>query len=81
MEQKTDGRVVRLLIKHSSAAERSLQQRFLVAIGDDDKAKDAVSEAAKASDVVVEIIGHIPATTLAGWGMRERFGLFFLANQ
>ena len=71
MEQKTDGRVVRLLTKHSSAEERSLEQRFLVAIGDEDKAKDAVSKAAKASDLVVEIIGHIPATTLAGWGMTD----------
>jgi hypothetical protein len=38
MQQKTDGRVVRLLTKHVSTEDRSLEQWFLVAIGDDDKA-------------------------------------------
>jgi hypothetical protein len=71
MQQKTEGRVVRLLSRHSSAEERSFEQWFLVAIGDDDKAKDAVSKATKASDEVVEIIGHIPATTLSSWGMTD----------
>jgi hypothetical protein len=43
----------------------------LVAIGDDDKAKDAVAKATNASEQVIEIVGHIPAATLAGWGMTE----------
>jgi hypothetical protein len=71
MQQKTDGRVVRCLTKHLSAEDSALEQWFLVAIGDDDKAKDAVAKAINASDEVVEIVGHIPATTLAGWGMTE----------
>ena len=71
MQQKTDGRVVRLLTKHLSAEDNLLEQWFLVAIGDDDRAKDAVSKATKATDEVVEIVGHIPATTLASWGLTE----------
>jgi hypothetical protein len=43
----------------------------LVAIGDDDKAKEAVSKATNLSDEIVEIIGHIPAPTLASWGMTD----------
>jgi hypothetical protein len=62
MQQKTDGRVVRLLTKHVSAKDQALEQWFLVAIGDDDKAHDTVAKAANASDAVVEIVGHIPAT-------------------
>ena len=69
MQQKTDGRVVRLLTKHASAEDRSIEQWFLVAIGDDDKATDAVAKSA--ADAVVEIVGHIPAATLASWGMTE----------
>jgi hypothetical protein len=69
MQQKTDGRVVRLLTKHVSAEDQALEQWFLVAIGDDDKAKDAVTEATKAAEQIVEIVGHIPAATLASWGM------------
>jgi hypothetical protein len=71
MQQKTDGRVVRFLTKHLGAEDRSLEQWFLVALGDDDKAKDAVAKATNASDEVVEIVGHIPATPLARWGMTE----------
>lgn len=71
MQQKTDGRVVRLLAKHLGTEDRSLEQWFLVALGDDDRAKDAVATATNASDEVVEIVGHIPATTVAGWGMTE----------
>ena len=71
MQQKTDGRVVRLLTKHVSAEDRSVEQWFLVAIGDDDKATDAVAKSANASDAVVEIVGHVPAATLASWGMTE----------
>jgi hypothetical protein len=46
MQQKTDGRVVRLLTKHVSAKDQTLEQWFLVAIGDDDKATDAVAKSA-----------------------------------
>ena len=44
---------------------------FLVAVGDDDKARDAVAKAANASEETTEIVGHIPATTLASWGMTD----------
>jgi hypothetical protein len=71
MQQKTDGRVVRLLTKHLGAEDRAVEQWFLVAIGDDYKAKDVVAKSANASDAVVELVGHIPATTLAGWGMTD----------
>jgi hypothetical protein len=71
MQQKTDGRVVRLLTKHASAEDRSIEEWFLVAIGDDDKATDAVARSANAADAVVEVVGHIPAAPLASWGMTE----------
>jgi hypothetical protein len=71
MEQKTDGRVVRLLTKHVSAEDQAVEQWFLIAVGDDDRAKDALAKSANASDAVVEIVGHIPATTLATWGMTD----------
>jgi hypothetical protein len=71
MQGKTDGRVVRLLTKHVSAEDQALEQWFLVAIGDDDKANDAVTKAANAAEQIIEIVGHIPAPTLASWGMTE----------
>jgi hypothetical protein len=71
MQQKTDGRVVRLFTKYVGAAGRSIEQWFLVAIGDDDKATGAVAKSAAAADAVVEVVGHIPATTLARWGMTD----------
>jgi hypothetical protein len=71
MQQKTDGRVVRLLTKHVSAEDYAVEQWFLVAIGDDEKAKDAVTKVANAAEHIVEIVGHIPAATLASWGMTE----------
>jgi hypothetical protein len=46
----------------------------LVAIGDDNKATDAVAKSANAADAVFEIVGHIPATTLADAGS-DRFSL------
>jgi hypothetical protein len=49
MQQKTEGRVVRLLIKHLSAEDHSVEQWFLVAIGDDDKARDAIAKSTKIS--------------------------------
>ena len=67
MQQKTDGRVVRLLTKHLGAEDRAREQWSLVAIGDDDKAKDAVTKTANATEQILEIVGHIPAT----WGMPE----------
>jgi hypothetical protein len=71
MQQKTDGRVVRLLTKYVGAEGRPIEQWFLVAIGDDDKATGAVAKSANAADAVFEVIGHIPAATLASWGMTE----------
>jgi hypothetical protein len=67
MQQKTEGRVVRLLTRHVAAEDRSLEQWFLVAIGDDEKAKDAVAKTAKGAEEVIEIIGNIPAANLASW--------------
>jgi hypothetical protein len=81
VQQKTDRRVVRLLTKYVGAEGRSIEQWFLVAIGDDDKATDAVAKSANAADAAFEIVGHIPATALAGWGMTARFGLCFLVSQ
>jgi hypothetical protein len=47
MQQKTDGRVVRSLTRHLSAEDRSVEQWFLVAVGDDDKAKRCRDESDK----------------------------------
>jgi hypothetical protein len=58
MQQKTDGRVVRLLTKHLGAQDATLEQWFLVAVGDDDKAKEAVTKTTNVTDEVVEIVGH-----------------------
>jgi hypothetical protein len=68
---RTDGRVARVLTKHVSAEDQALEQWFLVAVGDDDKATDALTKATNASEQIVEIVGHIPATTLATWGMTD----------
>lgn len=57
---KTDGRVVRLLTKHLAAEDRAVEQWFLVAIGDDEKAKERISTTAKGGNEVVEVIGNIP---------------------
>jgi len=70
MQQKTDGRVVRLFTKYVSA-EGLDRTVVLVAIGEDDKATDAVAKSANAADAVFEVVGHIPAATLANWGMTE----------
>jgi hypothetical protein len=67
MQQKTDGRVVRLLTKYVGAEGRPIEQWFLVAIGDDDKATGAVAKSANAADAVFEVID----ATLASWGMTE----------
>ena len=71
MQQKTDGRVVRLLSKRRAAEEAGIEQWFLVAIGDDAKAKEAISNAAHGTDDVLEVIGTIPATRLASLGLTE----------
>ena len=71
MQQKTDGRVVRLLTKHIAAEDQSIEQWFLVAIADDEKAKDAVAKTAKGADEVIEVIGNIPARSLASWGLTD----------
>ena len=58
------------MTKHASVEDRSIEEWFLV-IGNDDKATDAVARSANAADAVVEVVGHIPAATLASWGMTE----------
>ena len=65
MQQKTDGRVVRLLSKHLAAEDHAVEQSFLVAIGDDEEAKETVSKTAKGGNETVEVIGNIPASRLA----------------
>jgi len=68
MQQKTDGHgMLRLLTKHVSAEDQALEQWFLVAIGDD-KATNAVAKSANAN-ASIEVVGHIPAATLATWSM------------
>jgi hypothetical protein len=71
MQLKTDGRVVRLLTKRRAAEEPGIEQWFLVAIGDDAKAKEAISSAAHGTDDLVEIVGTIPATSLASLDLTE----------
>ena len=71
MQQKTDGRVVRLLSKHLAAEDRAVEQWFLVAIGDDEKAKEMISRTARGGNDIVEVIGNIPATRLADWGLTD----------
>jgi hypothetical protein len=71
MKQGTDGRVVRFLTKHHAAEELSLEQWFLVAIDDDERARDAVSKTTKATDEVIEVVGRIPASSVAEWGLTE----------
>jgi hypothetical protein len=71
MQEKTDGRVVRLLSKHLAAEDRAVEQWFLVAIGDDEKAKEAISRTAKGGNEVVEVIGNISASRLASWGLTD----------
>ena len=43
----------------------------------DEKAKDAVTKAAHATDEVVEVVGHIPAAVLATWGVDSNWGKVF----
>ena len=62
---------MRLLSKRRAAEEPGIEQWFLVAIGDDAKAKEAISSAAQGTDEVVEVVGIIPATRLAGLGLTE----------
>jgi hypothetical protein len=71
MQQKTEGRVVRLLSKHLAAEDRAVEQWFLVAIDDDEKAKETISKTAKGVNEVVEVIGNIPASRLANWGLTD----------
>ena len=71
MQQKTEGRVVRLLSKHLAAEDRAVEQGFLVAIDDDEKAKETISKTAKGVNEIVEVIGNIPASRLASWGLTD----------
>ena len=71
MQQKTDGRVIRLLSKHLAAEDRVVEQWFLVAIGDDEKAREMSSRTAKSGNEIGEVIGNIPASRLASWGLTD----------
>jgi hypothetical protein len=68
MQEKTDGRVVRFLTKHVAAEGRSLEQWFLVAIGDDQTPRRRYQ---RSTDDVVEVVGRIPASNLASWGLTD----------
>jgi hypothetical protein len=70
MQQKTDGRVARLLAKHLSAEDGSIEQWFLVAIGDDDKER-CRHEGDKRIRRSCRDCEHIRAATLSSWGMTE----------
>jgi len=71
MQQKTEGRVARLLTKHLGAQDQTLEQWFLVAFGDDDTAMSAVAKTADAKEAIIEIVGNIPARSVASWGLTE----------
>jgi hypothetical protein len=43
----------------------------LGAIGDDEKAKETISKTAKSGNEIVEVIGNIPASRLADWGLND----------
>ena len=64
----TSGALVHQVCQCRGAFDRTV---VLVAIGEDDKATDAVAKSANAADAVFEVVGHIPAATLANWGMTE----------
>ena len=57
--------MVRLLSKHLAAEDRAVEQWFLLAVGDDEKAKEIISKTARAGNEIVEVIGNIPASRLA----------------
>ena len=68
--------------KRHAAEEPGIEQWFLVAIGDDAKAKEAISSAAHGTDDLVEVVGTIPATSLASLGLTEaKCGWFFRARR
>jgi hypothetical protein len=64
----TSGALVHQVCQCRGAFDRTV---VLVAIGEDDKATDAVAKSANAADAVFEVVGHIPAATLANWSMTE----------
>jgi hypothetical protein len=68
---KVRRRIVRALDEHVAVEERALEQWFLVPVGDDEKAKNAVSNTTKVTDDVVEVIDRITASDLARWGLTE----------
>jgi hypothetical protein len=43
----------------------------LVAIGDDEKTREMISRTAKGGNEIVEVIGNIPASRLASWGLTD----------
>jgi hypothetical protein len=61
----------------------SVERGFIPLCRSAARSLNAVAKSANASNAVVEFVGHIPATTLAGWGYNRtpRFGFFFLESQ
>jgi len=70
VQERTEGRIVWFFTKHATD-EPFVEQWFLVAIGDDDNAKGAVSKVTKAGEEVVEVVGRVPASNLASWGLTD----------
>ena len=66
MQERTEGRIVRFFKKHA-ADEPFVEQWFLVAVGDDDKAKGAVSKITKAGNKLSKSWAvFLPATLPVG---------------
>ena len=59
------------MIKHLADEDDWLEQWFLVALDSDESAKVVVGKTITVIDAVIEIVGHIPAPTLAEWGMTD----------
>ena len=70
-----------MLTKHLAAEDRALEQWLLVAIADDEKARDAVANAANAVEEVIEIVGNIPAASVAAWGLTDGEVRLFLPGE
>ena len=58
--------MVRLLSKHLAAEDRAVEQWFLIAIGNDEKAKETISKTVKDGNAVVEVIAFQPGGSPVG---------------
>jgi hypothetical protein len=48
-----------------------LEQWYLVAIDDDERAKKAVMKTTRATDEIVEVVGRVPASSVVNLGLTE----------